>query len=158
MLSINERKLILRWNNEDKNQQDIADLIGCSQSAVSRFLMKFHKKGTIQNLPRSGRPTKLKGETLERVKKSILKRIKSANTEYNSVNTKQLGEIIRREIGETYSMRHVERIMHKLGFSLITPRPQHLRHDQEKVDAFRDEFKKNSHKSMWIMKLSPSTK
>lgn len=40
-------------------------------------------------------------------------------------------------------MRHIERIIHRLGFSLITPRPQHLRHDQKKVDNFRDEFKKN---------------
>ena len=49
-------------------------------------------------------------------------------------------------------MRHVERIMHKLGFSLITPRPQHLRHDQNKVDKFREDFKKNFNRSMWAMK------
>jgi len=32
------------------------------------------------------------------------------------------------------------------------PRPQHLKHDQEKVDKFRDEFKKNSNRNMWVMK------
>jgi len=70
---------------------------------------------------------------------------------YCSVSTKQVNDLIFQEIGETYSFRHVERIMHKLGFSLITPRPQHLRHDQEKVDEFRDEFKKNFPRSMWFM-------
>ena len=63
----------------------------------------------------------------------------------------QVKAFIHKEIGEIYSLRHVERIMHKLGFSLITPRPQHIRHDQKKVDTFRKEFKKNSNRSMWAM-------
>ena len=67
------------------------------------------------------------------------------------MSTKQIKKLIRKEIGEEYTMQHIERIMHKLGFSLITPRPQHLRHDQNKVDNFRDEFKKNFNRSMWVM-------
>ncbi len=152
MLSINERKLIIRWNSEGKNQQEIADLIGCNQSAVSRLLTKFEKKNVIENLPRCGRPTKLTKKNLFLLKKKIESIINSVNEDYNSISTKQFGEVIRQEIGETYSIRHVERIMHKLGFSLITPRPQHIRHDQEKVDLFRDEFKKKLPKNIWIMK------
>jgi len=152
MLSLAERKLIVKLHETGKKQQEIADLIGCVQSAVNRWIQRSKITNSLESRPRSGRPTKLKGETLERVKKKILARIKSANAEYNSVSTKQLGDIIRREIGETYSMRHVERIMHKLGFSLIMPRPQHVRHDQEKVDTFRDEFKKNLCRNIWIMK------
>jgi len=158
MLSIAERELIVKLYETGKKQQEIAALIGCVQSAVNRWIQRSKVTDSLESRPRSGRPTKLKGETLKRVKKKILTRINSANTEYNSVSTKQLGEIIRREIGRTYSMRHVERIMHKLGFSLITPRPQHVRHDQEKVDAFRDEFKKKFPRSIWAMKSSLSTK
>jgi transposase len=80
-----------------------------------------------------------------------LNKIQDANNEFCSVNTKQIGKIIHKEIGELYSLRHVERIMHKIGFSLITPRPQHLKHDQEKVNKFRDEFKKNSNRNIWVM-------
>lgn len=151
MLTIKERKLILQWNHKGKTQQEIAELLGCNQASVSRLLTKYKRKGVVSNLPRSGRPTKLTKQNLVRLKNKILAKIRSLNDKYCSVGTKQVADLIRQEIGETYSIRHVERIMHKLGFSLITPRPQHLRHDQNKVDKFRDEFKKNFSRSMWAM-------
>lgn len=151
MISIKERGLIIKWDEDGKNQQEIAELLNCHQSSVSRFLNKYKSKGVVGNLPRSGRPTKLTKKNIERLKNKILTKIKAANNEYCSVSTKQIKKLVRQEINENYSMRHIERIMHKLGFSLITPRPQHLRHDQEKVAQFRDEFKKNFNRSMWIM-------
>jgi putative transposase len=151
MLSIKERKLIIQWDEKGKTQEEIAELLNCHQSSVSRFLVKYKRMGIIKNLPRSGRPTKLTKERLSQLKETILKKIKSANNKYCSVSTKQIKKLVHQEIGEDYTMRHIERIMHKLGFSLITPRPQHLRHDQEKVDKFRDEFKKKLSRSMWVM-------
>jgi transposase len=151
MISIKERELIIQWDKDKKNQQEIADLLNCHQSSVSRFLRKYKQAGIIKNLPRCGRPTKLTKKALNQLKDKILTNIKSANDKYCSVSTKQVKELIESEIDEDYSMRHIERIMHKLGFSLITPRPQHLRHDQEKVDKFRDKFKKNLKRSMWVM-------
>ncbi len=152
MISITERELIVKLYSQGKKQQEIADLIGCSQSTVNLWIHRNKLKDGLKTRPRSGRPTKLKGKTLDWVKEKLLDKINSANTEYNSVSTKQLKEIIKQEIGKTYSLRHVERIMHKLGFSLITPRSQHLRHDQGKIDAFRDEFKKNLNQCMWVVK------
>jgi transposase len=145
-------------HNAGKKQKDIADLIGCVQSAVNRWIKRSEETDSLESRPRSGRPTKLKDKTLERLREKILIKIESANSEFNSVSTKQISEIIRHEIGEIYSFRHIERIMHKLNFSLITPRTMHLKHDQEKVDNFRDEFKKNFNRSMWTMKSSQSTK
>ncbi|MBU2443092.1 MAG: winged helix-turn-helix domain-containing protein [Nanoarchaeota archaeon] len=152
MLSINERKLILEWDQKNKTQQEIAELLGCHQSSVSRLLYKHKRKGTVTNLPRSGRPTKLTDKNLSLLKDKISSLIKTANNSFNCVSTKQVSQLVKQTIGEVYSLRHVERIMHKLGFSLITPRPQHLRHDQSQVDVFRDEFKKNLNRSMWVMK------
>ena len=152
MISIKERELIVRLHQQGKNQQEIADLIGCSQPTVHKWITRFKRGKTLDTLPRSGRPTKLTKNNLARIKKKLLANIREANDSYCSVSTKQLKGLIHKEIGKLYSLRHVERIMHKLGFSLITPRPQHLRHDQEKVDAFRKEFKKNLNRNMWIMR------
>ncbi|MFH1591503.1 MAG: winged helix-turn-helix domain-containing protein [archaeon] len=156
MISIQERELIVKLHRQGKKQEYIANLIGCSQPTVHNWIRRAERGRSLKTLPRSGRPTKLTDKNLSLLKQRILGRVKSANEAFCSVSTKQLGELIRQEIGETYSMRHVERVMHKLGFSLIKPRSQHLRHDQEKVDAFRDEFKKNSYKNMWTMNSSPS--
>lgn len=152
MITLQERGFIVRLHQQGKNQQEIADAIGCSQPTVHKWVARYKRGKTLDTLPRSGRPTKLNKKTLGRLKGKILTTIENANKEFCSVNTKELGNIIRQEVGELYSLRHVERIMHKMGFSLITPRPQHLRHDQKKVDQFRDEFKKNSKRGIWAMR------
>lgn len=151
MISIKERELIIQWDEDGKNQQEIADLLNCHQSSVSRFLRKYKQRKIIKNLPRSGRPTKLTKKILNQLKVKIVEKIKSENSKYCSVSTKQVKDLVKKEVGKAYSMRHIERIMHRMGFSLITPRPQHLRHDQDKVDKFRDDFKKNLNRSMWVM-------
>ena len=151
MLTKKERKLILQWNQKGKTQQEIAELLECHQSSVSRLIEKHKRKGLIANLPRSGRPTKLKKAVLEKLKKKVGGMIREANKGFCAVSTKQVAEVIEQEVGKLYSCRHVERLLHKMEFSLVTPRPQHLRHDQKKVDTFREEFKKKFRKSMWTM-------
>ncbi len=150
MINLQTRELVLKWKKEGKTQQQIAELVGCHQSAICRFLDKHKKTGSLKNLPRSGRPTKLSGEKLDALKVRILEEIKDANKKYCSLSTKHFSEIIHREVGRVYTLRHVGRIMHKLGFSLIMPRSQHLRHNQQKVDEFRREFKKNFKRGTWV--------
>ena len=152
MLSKKERELIISLHDKGKKQEEISELIGCSQPNVHRWIKHNSCGRTLDTLPRSGRPTKLTKKTLGKLKKKILNEIQDANNEFCSVNTKQIGKIIHQEVGELYSLRHVERIMHRIGFSLITPRPQHIKHDQKRVDKFRDEFKKNSNRNIWVMK------
>jgi len=149
MLTIKERKLILQWNHKGKTQQDIAELLGCHQSSVSRLLEKHKCKGIVTDLRRSGRPTKLNESVLAKVRNKITDMIKKANNNFCAVSTKQIAEVIEQEVGKAYSHRHIERLLHKMDFSLVTPRPKHIRHDQKKVDAFRKEFKKNFRRSMW---------
>ncbi|MBI3051521.1 transposase [Candidatus Woesearchaeota archaeon] len=143
MLNLNQKELIIKLWGQGKKQQEIASLIGCSQPSVNLWINR-HKTGlSLKSLPRSGRPTLLTKRNLAKLKNKITAEVRAANKNYCSLSTKQLSEIIRREIGKDYTMRHVERIMHKLDFSRITPRPQHIRNDPKKVEEFRQEFKKN---------------
>ncbi len=154
MLTKQQREIIIKLNNEGETQQHIADLLGCSQATVSKWITKYKSgRRTLDTLPRSGRPTKLTEDKLKSLKAKILHDIKKANETYCSLNTKQLGDIIKKEVKITYSMRHVERIMHKLGFSLIKPRSEHIKHDQKKVNEFRDMFKKNFKRNTWVLHL-----
>ena len=151
MLTNKERELILQWYQEGKTQQEIAELLNCHQSSVSRLLKKYECHGIVTNLPRSGRPTKLTNNVLNHLKAKLVKLMRKANENFSSISTKQVAEVIEKEIGISYSYRHIERLLHNMGFSLITPRPQHIRHDQQKVDKFRDDFKKNFNRSMWTV-------
>lgn len=151
MLNKQQRELIVRLKHDGKKQQQIAKLIGCSQAAVSKWISKHESGRTLETLPRSGRPTKLTASRLKKLRGKLLNEAKNANKKFCSLNTKQLGSIIKKEIGRQYSMRHIERIMHKLGFSLIKPRPKHLKQDPNKVANFKEEFKKNSRRNMWML-------
>lgn len=151
MLSISERKLALKWYKEHKSQEEIASLLNCHQSSISRLIKKQKIHKILKDLPRSGKPTKLTPEILNKLKSKINKTILDKNDDFCSVLTKEIRELIHQEIGELYSMRHVERLMHKMGFSLITPRTMHTKHDQDAVDKFRNEFKKKSSQNIWVM-------
>ena len=151
MLTKQQRELIIKLKQDGKKQEKIAQLIGCSQAAVSKWIRNYKKGRTLETLHRCGRPTELTKTKIRHLKNKILSKIKKANDNFCSLSTKQLSEIIKKEIGKQYSMRHIERMMHKLGFSLIKPRTQHIKHDQEKVDEFRDQFKKNFNRNIWVL-------
>ena len=153
MITVEQRELIIKLNEQRKNQQYIADLIGCSQPTVHKWI-KIHSNGrTLQTLPRSGRPTPLTKKTLAKLKKEFKNEARTANKNFCSIDVKQFSQIIENKTKKKYSTRHVERILHKLDFSRITPRPQHIKNDQKKVKEFRTEFKKKLKQNMWIMKF-----
>jgi transposase len=153
MINLQTRELVLKWTTQRKTQQEMAELAGCHQSAISRLLAKHKKTGSIKNQHRSGRPTPLTNETLAKLKKDFAKKARAANKKFCSIDTKKFSELIQKTTGKNYTTRHVERILHKLDFSRITPRSQHIKNDPAKVAAFRDEFKKNSKPSTWVMNL-----
>ena len=143
MINLQTRELVLKWKNEGKKQQQIAALIGCEQSSVSRLIAKFKKTGSVKNLRRSGRPTPLTKKALAKLKADLTKKVKEANEHYCSIDTKQFSDLIEGTTKKKYSTRHVQRLLHKLDFSRITPRAKHIKNDPEKVRLFREDFKKN---------------
>lgn len=153
MINLQTRDLVLKWKSRGKTQQEISDLAGCHQSAISRLLAKYNKTGSIRNRFRSGRPTPLTNETLMRLKEDFVKKARAANKKFCSIDTKKFSEIIEQKTGKKYTARHVERILHKLDFSRIIPRSQHIKNDPQKFAAFRLEFKKNLKTSAWVMIL-----
>jgi len=153
MLNLQTRELVLKWANQGKTQQEIADLAGCHQSAISRLIAKHKKTGSIKNRFRSGRPTPLTTETLAKLKADFASKARAANKKFCSIDTKKFSGLIEQTTGRKYTLRHVERILHKLDFSRITPRSQHIKNDPVKVAAFRHEFKKNLKPNIWVMNL-----
>jgi transposase len=151
MLNLTQRELIVKLAKQRKKQQEIAEIIGCSQPTVNFWITREKKGSSLKTLPRSGRPTLLTKKTLMKLKREFTRQAKAANKKFCSISIKQFSQIMTKETNQTYSQRHVRRTLHKLNFSRITPRSQHILNDPEKVKAFREEFKKNSKNSIWIM-------
>lgn len=153
MINLQTRELVLKWMKEKKTQQQIAALVGCNQSAISRLIAKYKKTGSIKNMPRCGRPTPLTKKTLAKLKVELAKKVREANKHYCPIDTKQFSGLIEKAAKKKYSTRHIQRLLHKLDFSRITPRAKHIKNDPAKVKLFREGFKKNSTRSIWVMRL-----
>jgi transposase len=148
---IKERELIIKLYKEGRKQLDIANILGTNQPKVSFWIRRYKKTQLLDNKPRSGRPSNFSEEKLSLIKSKIVKKVVSKNLKYSSCTSKELKDIISKEIKKPISMRHARRILHKIGFSLITPRSQHEKNDPIKVANFRNEFKKNLNQSFWII-------
>src|SRR3989344_7297623 len=146
---IKERELIIKLNNEKRSTYDIARVLGISQTKASFWVRRYKKTGIIENLPRSGRPTPLTKDEL----KSIASEIKSKLIEpkRTGINSKEVLQLIEHKISRKYTLRHAQRLLHKMGFSLVTPRVSHIRKDEKAQQKFREEFKKKPSRNMWAI-------
>ncbi|GAF82235.1 unnamed protein product [marine sediment metagenome] len=145
-----ERELIVKLRREGRTCMEVAEILGVSKSKVSFWSCRFNETGCLEDKPRGGRPTPLTEEKLQEMKEKIKETILGQKGRAG-LSSKEILVSIEKETGRTYTIRHVERLLHKMGFSLITPRVNHIRKDEKAQEKFREEFKKNYKTSMWTI-------
>jgi len=146
-----ERGLIVKLRKEGKTCIEVAEILGISKSKVSFWSCRFNETGCLEDKPRGGRPTPLTEEKLQEMKEKIKETVLEQK-DRAGISSKEILVFIKKETGRTYTIRHVERLLHKMGFSLITPRVNHIKKDVEAQGKFREEFKKNYKTSIWTIK------
>ncbi len=147
---IKERELIVKLRKEGKTCIEIAKILDVSKSKVSFWTIRHNKTGCLEDKPRKGRPTQLTEERLQEIKKDIKETILEQKNKAG-LSSKELLVFIEKKTGRTYTIRHMERLLHKMGFSLITPRVNHIKKDAKTQERFREEFKKNYKTSIWTI-------
>lgn len=145
-----ERELIVKLRKEGKTCIEAANILGISKSKVSFWTLRYNKTRCLEDKPRKGRPTLLTEEKLKKMKEEIKEMILKQK-DRAGLSSKEILILIKKETGKTYTLRHVERLLHKMGFSLITPRVNHIRKDETTQKKFRENFKKNYRTSIWTI-------
>ncbi len=144
-----ERELIISLYDKGDSTYQIADILGISQTKASFWVRRFNETGSLENKSRSGRPSPLK-KKLSSIAKVIKQQV--LNSEGKSgISSKEVLQIVEEKIGKRYTLRHAQRLLHKMGFSLVTPRVSHIKKDKVAQEKFRQEFKKNLRKNMWTI-------
>lgn len=146
---LKERELIVKLHQEKRSTYEIADILGISQTKASFWVRRYAKTSSLDNLPRSGRPTPLTKEEIVSIKHAIEQ--KFLEPKRTGINSKEVLQLLEKRTSKKYTLRHTQRLLHKMGFSLITPRPGHIRKDEEAQAKFRDNFKKNFSRNMWAI-------
>jgi transposase len=133
----------------------IMEITGSSRRTIQQWVAKYNIGGieALKESPRCGAPTKLS----RKQQHALCKRIEAGPKEQDQasvLNGPAVKNILEQEFGVSYSLWGVYRLLHRLGFSCLCPRPQH-----EKADSqAREEFKKTSLKYWTRSNQSTRTK
>lgn len=130
----------------------IMDVIGAARRTIFDWMAKYNHGGIdeLSDRPKSGRPCLLNPNQ----QKQLTKRIEAGPRDQDVVsvfNAATIDELVEREFGVLYSLRGMQALLGRLGFSYQCPRPRHEKSDP----ALQDAFKKSSPKG-WLKSL-PAT-
>lgn len=112
--SIDQRSFIIKLQNEGYSMSKISELVGVSKSTVFYTLKKLKNTGTVQNLARKGRPSKLSQRNTNFIDRSI------KNDRFTS--SRKLANKLYNCTGVQVSKDTVIRAAKKLGFKSGAPR------------------------------------
>lgn len=123
----------------------IVKMTGYSRRAIQKWVARYNQGGIkgLRDEPRSGRPVKLSPDK----QAQFCVRVDAGPKPSDGTATlygRDLQRIMEREFGVLYTLDGVYKLLHRLGYSCLKPRPRH-----EKADpAVQEAFKKTS-QSVW---------
>lgn len=126
----------------------IRDITGVSRRTIQQWIARYNRGGIDELLdkPRSGRPALLSTESEER----LARRIEAGPTDADSFSAftgPAVGALVEQEFGVLYSLRGIERLLGRMGFSYLAPRPRHEESDPQVQEAFKKTSRKGWLKS-----------
>lgn len=159
-----KEKLILRQNiiklhKKGKKQTEIAYLLDVPQSTVSYWIIRYNKERKLTDKPHSGRPSQISEEQMAEIKETFLDfPPERYGGESLGWTTKMAMQYIKDKFNVLYGMRQIQKLFHRFGLNLITPRQEHKKASYAARVVYRMDFKKNSKKNIWIASSLISTR
>ena len=125
---------------------NVAEAHGLCRATVSGWVKKVDEQGfdALWEVPRRGRVGRLTHEQYCELETILQQDPRKFG--YNVWDGNSLGDLILKEYGVSFKIRHCQRIFHKLGFSKI--RPQTFPSKNEEHTEEREFFKKKWQKSV----------
>lgn len=141
---VKERLLMVMHAEEGFTTREVAERTKRCFKTVAIWINRFNKRGIegLRDKLKSGRPTKMAKDEFKALWNDIRKNPVEHGYKQQFWSTKLLRIHIKERCGKDYSNRHVQRLFHKLGFSLIKPRPRHIKANKTEEIAFKQGFKK----------------
>jgi transposase len=154
-----ERELIIQLHKKKRSVRYIGEILDISKSKAAFWIQRYKQTNSLQDKPRSGKPANLTKQQLEAVKE-VFHDFPSSKYGGERMGwiTRSAIQYVKKEFGVEYGMRGMEKMLHKLGLRLITPRPQHRKGSKAARIVYRMDFKKNSRKNIWVAPSLISTK
>lgn len=116
----------------------IVEMTGYCRRTIQRWIARYNQWGikALADEPRSGRPVKLQAEQYEQ----FCTRIDAGPTfsERTAVfSGRDIQQILKKDFGVMYSLDGVYKLLHRLGYSYLKPRPRHKKANPLVQEAFK---------------------
>jgi transposase len=127
-------------------REQIAEIVGRSRQFVDEWVGRYRSGGLAGLIPKrpKGRPPKLSAAEQQELC-DMLDRGPSAEEGIAAYNGPILRELIEKHFKKTYKLDAVYKLLHRLGYNDLMPRPKHPDTDPAALEA----FKKKSCRKSW---------
>ncbi|MFX1298214.1 MAG: IS630 family transposase [Promethearchaeota archaeon] len=143
-IRLKERYHAIYLMHEFENACEVANLLGREKTTILTWIKAFNQHGLEGLLRRSppGRNSRLSKEQMEKLKGGILKNPCELNYNFSNWEGKSIAFHILKKFGVQLGVRAVQKLLHKLGFSLQRPRHKLKKADPKAQEEFRHQLKK----------------
>lgn len=147
---VKARIQIILYLKEGKSQREVSAELRISVGIIPYWKKRFEKEGLEGLIDKKGRGRKseLSNKDILILSKKIDKGILLPDGYKRGYKTKDVRILIKEEFKVLYSDRHITRLLHSIKYNLKVPRPRNKSRNQNAVDKFKEEFKKNS--KIWV--------
>ena len=147
-----ERRLIVLNYKKGCTIREIGEMLDMPFTKAYYWIKRYKEQGIngLKTIKQHGKKPLLGREALKWLKEFLKKNKPSRyNGKAAGWSSREVKDCINNKFNISYSLRHVERLLHKLGFSLIAPRPRNVKASLLKQAAFKRRFKKNLTRNIW---------
>lgn len=133
--------VILRKKN--KNLEEISSIVGYPLTTVGDWLRRINKEGIgrIYSKKQNGRPTKFTKKEEEEIKEILKMSPERQGLPFRVWTTKLLLYFIETKYSILYTLRNIEKLVKKLGFSIKKARPEHKKANKKLQEEFKKKFR-----------------
>jgi transposase len=136
---------------EGKTAPQIAAMLGAARRAVQEWVSRYNRNGIdgLTEGTRTGKPPKLVRDRHEQLKR----RLDAGALETDGVCTLRAADvkrILENEFNVVYSLKGVYKLLHRLGYSCLAPRPRHKLANAVVQDAFKKVPWMSSSRCEWL--------
>jgi len=145
------RLQMMMYLREGYTHRKVSEMLRVSVGIVAYWKKRFEEEGFDGLGDREGRGRKpqFTDEELSMLGGLIDSGLLMDDGYTRGLKTKDVAEFFNDYFGINYTKRHCRRILKGISCSLKVPRPRSKRRNQQAVDAFKREFKKNER--VWMM-------
>ena len=142
---VRERLQMILHLREGYTQREVSSMLRVSTGLVPYWKKRFETEGFIGFKDKEGRGVKPKitDNQLSMLRSTLEEPIRMKNGYSRGWTQKDVRIFISENFYIDFTRQHVCRTLHKIGCSLQVPRPRNKSRNQENVDKFRMQLKKN---------------